>query len=138
MNVQIVCSATGYGILNYHWEKLDSVNSLWKILPLERQIKASNMSTLVFQAVNSSDNGIYRCIVINDDGKAISLDSTISVYGMLLAVKINVFPLPKREKKVHDFHTKILDTKSCEVKGGSQMVRKLSLQKVFLYFWIKA
>ena len=65
----------------YKWEKYDSFSDSW-IPPSSRaeNIKSVN---LTFSVITDEDQGIYRCIVSNDDGHVISYDANIIVYGKL-------------------------------------------------------
>lgn len=74
--------ASGVGPLYYQWQKYDPVTNGW-IAPSSRveDIKSLN---LTFSLITKEDQGIYRCIVSNDDGHIISNNATIAVYGMFI------------------------------------------------------
>ena len=63
----------------YRWEKYQSIYNSW-IKPSER---AKNITThnLIFNGITEEDEGIYHCIVTNNDGSIISDNATITVYG---------------------------------------------------------
>jgi len=67
------------GPIHYQWEKYQSLNNSW-INPAHRVVN-SKSSTLKFTNISEEDEGIYRCIVSNDDGSVISDNATITVYG---------------------------------------------------------
>ena len=73
------CSATGMGPIHYRWEKYQPPDDSWK-KPSKRasDIKSSK---LVFSTITEKDEGVYHCIVTNDDGSVVSDNATITVYG---------------------------------------------------------
>ena len=73
------CSAIGIGPIYYLWEKYDSSSNTW-INPSHR---ATNITTqnLQFSVITEEDEGVYRCIVTNDDGSVISDNANVSIYG---------------------------------------------------------
>jgi len=73
------CSAIGMGSIHYKWEKYHSVSNSW-INPSYRVVNI-NSSNLKFSAITKDDEGIYRCIVTNDDGSIRSNNATVFVYG---------------------------------------------------------
>ena len=75
------CLASGLEPLNYLWEIYQSSNNSWK----KPSVRAINVTSreLVFSKLTEEDEGIYRCVVSNDDGDAISDNATITVYGEL-------------------------------------------------------
>ena len=75
----LYCSAVGIGPIYYHWEKYDSSSNTW-INPSNRVI-SSKKQNLKFSTITEDDEGIYHCIVTNDDGSVISDNATVSVYG---------------------------------------------------------
>ena len=74
--------AIGIGPIYYQWEKYDSVEDTW-ITPSYR---ADNISShhLVFSGITDEDEGIYHCIVTNDDGSVVSDNATVTVYSKRL------------------------------------------------------
>ena len=73
----------------YKWEKYDSFSDSW-IPPSSRaeNIKSVN---LTFSVITDEDQGIYHCIVSNDDGHVVSYDANIIVYGKLsFIIKENI------------------------------------------------
>ena len=73
------CSAYGIGPIFYEWEKYWSANDSW-IMPLNDFINITS-SKLIFDAITEEDEGIYHCVVFNDDGSVTSNNATITVYG---------------------------------------------------------
>ena len=73
------CSAVGRGPIYYQWEKYNSINNSW-ISPSHRAVNIASPD-LKFDVIREEDEGIYRCIVTNDDGSVISDNATVHVYG---------------------------------------------------------
>ena len=73
------CSAVGMGPIYYQWEKYNSSINSW-ISPSHRAVNIAS-SDLKFSVIREEDEGVYRCIVINDDGSVISDNATVYVYG---------------------------------------------------------
>ena len=73
------CAATGIGPINYHWEKYDSSSNTW----MNPSHRATSITTqnLKFKVITEEDEGVYRCIVTNDDGSVTSDNGTVSIYG---------------------------------------------------------
>ena len=81
------CSANGMGPISYQWEKYQSSNKSW-INPTHGVINSTSPE-LVFDKISEEDEGIYHCIVTNDDGSVVSDNATITVYGKLLYISYN-------------------------------------------------
>ena len=80
MNViAMFCSVTGMSPIHYRWEKYHLSNNSW-INPSPRAVSITS-AKLKFNIITEEDEGIYRCIITNDDGSVISDNATISVYG---------------------------------------------------------
>ena len=80
MNVIAVsCSAVGMGPIYYQWEKYNSSSNSW-INPSHRAVNIAS-SLLKFNVIREEDEGVYRCIVTNDDGSVTSDNATVHVYG---------------------------------------------------------
>ena len=80
MNVTALsCSAVGMGPIYYQWEKYNTFNSSW-ISPSHRAMNIVSPD-LKFDVIREEDEGVYRCIVTNDDGSVISDSATVHVYG---------------------------------------------------------
>ena len=77
--IAISCSAVGMGPIYYQWEKYDSSNNYW-ISYSHRGVNSASPD-LKFSVIREEDEGVYRCIVTNDDGSIISDNATIHVYG---------------------------------------------------------
>ena len=73
------CSAVGMGPIYYQWEKYNSSNNSW-ISPSHRVVSIAS-SDLKFNVIREEDEGVYRCIVTNDDGSVTSDNATVHVYG---------------------------------------------------------
>jgi len=73
------CSAIGIGSIYYKWEKCHSFSNSW-INPSHRVVNI-NSSDLKFSTITKVNEGIYRCIVTNDDGSVKSNNATVFVYG---------------------------------------------------------
>jgi len=73
--------ATGIGPIHYQWKKYDSLSNNW-ILPSTRAVDITS-SNLTFSVITEEDEGIYHCIVSNDDGYVVSDNANIIVYGKL-------------------------------------------------------
>jgi len=67
------------GPIHYQWEKYQSLTNSW-INPAHRVVN-SKSSKLKFIKISEEDEGIYHCIVSNDDGSVISDNANITVYG---------------------------------------------------------
>ena len=80
VNVTAVsCSAIVMGPIYYQWEKYNSSNNSW-ISPSRRAVNITSPE-LKFTVIRDEDEGVYRCIVTNDDGSVISDNATVRVYG---------------------------------------------------------
>ena len=75
------CTATGMGTIFYKWEKFESTNQSW-IRPSKRVVNVTS-SKLIFKVITEEDEGVYQCVITNDDGSVISDNATITVYGEL-------------------------------------------------------
>ena len=73
------CSAVGMGPIYYQWEKYNLSNNSW-ISPSHRAVNIASPD-LNFSVIREEDEGVYRCIVTNDDGSVISDNATVHVYG---------------------------------------------------------
>ena len=41
---------------------------------------------LVFSVITEEDEGVYHCIITNDDGSVVSDNATITVYGEFIII----------------------------------------------------
>ena len=73
------CSAVGMGPIYYQWQKYNSSKNSW--ISLSHRAVDIPSSDLKFSVVREEDEGVYRCIVTNDDGSVISDNATVHVYG---------------------------------------------------------
>ena len=73
--------ATGMDPISYQWEKYQSFSNSW-IRPSNRAVSVTS-SKLIFSVITEEDEGIYHCIVTNDDGSVVSDDVNVTVYGEL-------------------------------------------------------
>ena len=78
------CLATGMGPILYKWEKYQSSSNSW-IRPSYRAVNITS-SKLIFSLITEEDEGVYHCVVTNDDGSVISDNATITVYGEFKAM----------------------------------------------------
>ena len=73
------CSATGMGPIHYQWEKYQPSDGSWiKAFSIVVNITSPK---LIFSEIREEDEGVYHCIVTNDDGSVVSDNATIIVYG---------------------------------------------------------
>ena len=79
------CEATGMGPISFYWERYHVMNNIWT--KPYRAINATSPN-LEFSVITEEDDGVYRCIITNDDGSVISNNATIFVYGKCLCVGI--------------------------------------------------
>ena len=73
--------ATGVGHLYYQWQKYDPFSNSW--IPPSNRAENIKSFNLTFSVITEEDQGIYHCIVSNDDGHVVSENATITVYGKL-------------------------------------------------------
>jgi len=73
------CSATGLGPIHYQWEKYLPSDRSW-MRPSNRAVNITSPK-LIFSLITEEDEGVYHCIVANDDGSVVSDNATITVYG---------------------------------------------------------
>ena len=76
------CSATGIGPIYYRWEKYHLRKNTWRS-PSHRATSITEQR-LKFSVMRKTDEGVYRCIVTNNDGSVISNNATMHVYGKCL------------------------------------------------------
>ena len=72
---------TGVGPIHYQWEKYDLFSNSW-VLPSSRA-ESTKLLNLTFSVITEEDQGIYHCIVSNEDGHVVSYDANVIVYGKL-------------------------------------------------------
>ena len=77
-------AGTGVGPISYKWQKYDPFSDSW-IPPSSRAVNAQSLK-LKFSVITEEDEGIYCCIVSNDDGHVISNYVNITVYGMFIII----------------------------------------------------
>ena len=73
------CDAIGAGPLYFQWERYQIENNTWT-KPSHRAVNITS-SNLEFSSITEEDEGIYHCVVTNDDGSTMSDNATIFVYG---------------------------------------------------------
>ena len=85
------CLASGLESLNYQWQMYNSSNDSWT----RPSIRVINITSpkLVFNKLTEEDEGIYRCIVSNDDGDVVSDNANITVYGEFVGLISNTLNL---------------------------------------------
>ena len=84
------CSAIGIGPIHYRWERYHSSNNSWT-RPSHRAVSITRPH-LNFSTVTEEDEGVYRCVVTNDDGSVISDNATVHVYSECLVLLLTVTP----------------------------------------------
>ena len=67
------------GPIHYRWEKYKPSDRSW-IRPSNRVVNITSPK-LVFSVITEEDEGVYHCIVTNDDGSVVSDNATTTVYG---------------------------------------------------------
>jgi len=67
------------GPIHYQWEKYQPSDGSW-MKPSNRAVNTTS-SKLIFSVITEEDEGVYHCIVTNDDGSVVSDNATITVYG---------------------------------------------------------
>ena len=77
--IAMSCEVVGGGPVYFQWERYHTVNNSW-IKPSHRAVNITSPN-LKFSEITEEDEGVYRCIVANDDGNVISDNATIFVYG---------------------------------------------------------
>ena len=77
--VAMSCEAAGGNLLYYYWEKYQSSDDSW-IRPSHRAVNITSPK-LIFSVIKEGDEGIYHCVVTNEDGSVISDNATITIYG---------------------------------------------------------
>ena len=77
--VTLYCLAIGMSPIYYQWERYHMSSNSW-IRPSHRAVSITSPN-LNFSVITEEDEGVYRCVVTNDDGSVISDNATISVYG---------------------------------------------------------
>ena len=73
--------ANGTESLYYQWQKYDLFSNSW--IPPSNRAENIKSLNLTFSVITEEDQGIYHCIVSNDDGHVVSDNATITIYGML-------------------------------------------------------
>ena len=73
------CLASGHGAMQYRWEKYQSYSNSW-IRPSHRVVNNTSPK-LIFSVITEKDEGVYHCVVTDDDGSVMSNNATITVYG---------------------------------------------------------
>ena len=76
--------ATGMEPLYYQWQKYDQFSNGW--IPPSSRAESIESLNLTFSVITEEDQGIYRCIVSNEDGCVVSNNVTVTVYGMLVII----------------------------------------------------
>ena len=84
--IAVSCLAVGTGRIYYQWEKYYPSNNSWSN-PSHRAVSITSPD-LKFNVITEEDEGVYHCIVTNDDGNVISDNATVRVYGKCSVVKL--------------------------------------------------
>ena len=77
--IAVSCLAIGISPIHYQWEKYHLFNNSW-INPSHRAINITSPN-LKYSVITEEDEGVYRCVVTNNDGSVISDNATVCVYG---------------------------------------------------------
>ena len=67
------------GHIHYQWEKYQPSDGSW-INPSYRVVNITSRK-LIFSVIREDDEGVYHCIVTNNDGSVVSDNATVTVYG---------------------------------------------------------
>ena len=78
--IAMSCKVVGMGHIYFKWEKYHTVNSSW-IKPSHRAVNITSPNLEFSVIKEEEDEGVYHCIITNDDGSVISDNATILVYG---------------------------------------------------------
>jgi len=81
VSVVTSCTAIGMGPIYYQWEKYEPSNDSW-IVPSFRIVNVTSPK-LTFYTIVEEDEGIYHCTIMNDRGRVVSENATITVYGKI-------------------------------------------------------
>ena len=71
------CEAVGVGPLHFQWEIYQTKINSW-IEPSQRVMNIT-LPNLEFSSITEEDEGVYHCIITNDDGSIISDNATINI-----------------------------------------------------------
>ena len=77
--IAVSCLAIAIGSIHYRWERYHLFNNSW-ISPSHRALNITSPN-LKYSVITEEDEGVYRCVVINNDGSVISDNATVHVYG---------------------------------------------------------
>ena len=80
--IAVSCLATAVVYFRYQWEKYHLHSDTWRS-PSYRATSITEQR-LKFNVIRKADEGVYHCIVTNDDGSVISKNATMHVYGKYL------------------------------------------------------
>ena len=72
------CSAIGVGPIYYRWERYHPSRDTWRNPSSRANYRQQRLK---FSVITKSDEGVYRCVVTNDDGSVVCNNATIDVYG---------------------------------------------------------
>ena len=77
--IAVSCLAIGIGSIYYQWKMYYLLDNSW-ISPSHRAVNITSPN-LTFSVITEEDEGVYRCVVTNNDGSVISDNATVHVYG---------------------------------------------------------
>ena len=81
---KLSCLAIGLGPIYYQWEKYYPYNNSW-IRPSNRVMNVT-FSKLIFSEITEEDEGIYHCVITNNNDRIVSDNATITVYGNKISI----------------------------------------------------
>ena len=85
------CTATGISPIIYKWEKYESLSNSW-VRPSNRAADIKS-TKLTFTVITEDDEGVYHCVITNNDGSVMSDNATITVYSKLILLTQGVYDI---------------------------------------------
>ena len=82
--IAMSCEAVGIGPIYFQWERYQVMNNSWT-KPSPRAVNITSPN-LIFSSITEEDEGVYHCVVTNDDGSVVSDNATITVYDKLIVL----------------------------------------------------
>ena len=80
------CNVTGMGPIYFQWERYNAITSSW-MKPSRRAVNIRSPN-LVFNIIEEEDEGVYRCIITNNNKSIVSDNATIFVYGEYFCMQL--------------------------------------------------
>jgi len=85
------CIATGISPIFYKWEKYESHSNSW-VRPSNRAVDIK-LTKLTFTVITEEDEGVYHCVITNNDGSVVSDNATITVYSKLILLNQGAYDI---------------------------------------------